>query len=72
MRDFDDLVAIRTVVIQFPGRREYWLTEKEFTVGETIERNGRAWNVSEVLGSGETGGNPRIRLTERRVDLDVG
>ena len=68
MRYFDDLVATRTVVIQFPGRREYWLTESEFTVGQTIERNGRLWHVAEVLPSAETGANPRITLVERIMD----
>lgn len=65
MININDLVATRTVVIYFPnGETEYWLTEREFSVGQTIERNGRVWIITDVAGSGETGGKPRIRLAE--------
>jgi hypothetical protein len=60
----DPLSTTRTVIIEFPGKREYWLTEKEFAVGETIERHGCVWLVSNVAEIAETGGNPRIRLTQ--------
>ena len=63
MRDVNDLVATRTVIVQFPGKREYWLTDSAFSVGQTIQRDGRVWMVASVAGSAETGGKPRIRMT---------
>jgi hypothetical protein len=44
VRDFDDLVATRTVVIQFPGRREYWLTDRTLTA--SAPHRARAVSVS--------------------------
>ena len=66
MRSVSDIVATRTVIVQFPGRREYWLTDSEFFVGQTIERERRAWVISSVAGSAETGGKPRISLTQKQ------
>jgi hypothetical protein len=60
-----DLVATRTVLVCFAhGKSEYWLTDREFAVGEALEHSGRVWIISEVAGSAVTGGKPRISLTE--------
>ena len=53
MRDVNEFVVTRTVIVPFPGKREYGLTDSEFSVGQTVER------------SAETGGKQRINLTER-------
>jgi hypothetical protein len=65
MPETEDLLATRTVVMCFPdGGSQYWLTDKVFTAGETIERDGRRWVVSHVAGSRETGREPRVTLRE--------
>jgi hypothetical protein len=61
------VAATRTVVVHFPGKREYWLTGKEFSVGEIIERHGCVWVISDVAGSAKTGRKQRITLTQTKV-----
>jgi hypothetical protein len=65
MREVTDLLATRTVVVDFAhGKSEYWLTDREFSVGQTLERDGRVWIVSDVAGSAQTGEKLRISVTE--------
>ena len=65
MRDTEDLLATRTLALRFPeGDTQYWLTDRVFAVGETIERYGRTFVVSDVASTRETGREPRITLEE--------
>jgi hypothetical protein len=69
--EMSDVLATRTVVIHFlpDGETQYWLTDKAFSVGETIEREGLAWTVSNVAESRETGRKPRVTLTRAKEQL---
>jgi hypothetical protein len=59
------LLATRTVALRFPeGETQYWLTDKVFSVGETIQRDGRIYVVREVASTRETGREPRITLED--------
>jgi hypothetical protein len=60
-----DQLSTRTVVICFPdGETQYWLTDQVFSPGDTLRRNGRAWFVSDVLDSLQTGSYAKIRLRD--------
>jgi hypothetical protein len=75
VREADDLLATRTVAARFPAHgTQYWLTTRVFSVGDTIERNGRTYVVSDVASARETGSELRITLEEvtaEGVSVDV-
>lgn len=39
----------RTVTVRFPnGETQYWLTDRDFSEGETVVASGSRWTVTEV------------------------
>ena len=60
-----DPLSTRTVVISFPdGQSQYWLTDQLFAAGDTIQRNGNAWVVADVLEPARSGGYLKIVLRD--------
>jgi hypothetical protein len=65
---FQDRLAYRTVAVRLPnGETEYRLTDQTFAAGDRYERNGRAWEVADVLPPTRNG---RSHLTVRLSEGD--
>jgi hypothetical protein len=53
----------RTVVLLFPnGETQYWFTERLFTAGDRLDRNGQAWIVSSVGAPDKDGRHTNMTL----------
>ena len=55
----------RVVAVRVPdGDTEYWLTDAEFELGDTVWCKGRRWVVAKLLSARETGTHVRLHLRE--------
>jgi hypothetical protein len=53
-------VSVRTIVVVFPNRkREFWFTDRVFSVNETVVHAGRSWVVTSIGYFGGHGGAQR-------------
>jgi hypothetical protein len=66
IEQLQDRSAYRTVAVRLPnGETEYWLTDQVFAAGDRYERNGRAWEVADVLPPTRNGrSHLTVRLSE--------